>query len=98
MVNGLKKHYEIVKRGSDDLSGVEFIGLFRPKTEPWNLATFHRVKDLEAMAKLDHGVSENCGGWNKNITNSITRVYHKYNFPEESISIKALEELDLLVL
>jgi hypothetical protein len=97
IVNGLKKHYEVVKQVSDELNGVEFLGLFKPKTEPWNWATFSRVNDLEAMVKLDHGVSEHYEGFNKNIINSITRLYDKYNFPEESVSIRALEELDLLV-
>jgi hypothetical protein len=97
MMNGLKKHYEIVKNVSDELNDVEFIGLFRPKTEPWNWAIFHRVKDLKAMVKLDQDISEVYGGWNRDITNSITRVYSRLDSPKESITISELEGLDLLV-
>jgi hypothetical protein len=100
--SGIKEYYDIVKDVCTEVDSVELIGLFRPRTEPWNWAYFIAVNPPDTMGtwqKVSDEIDRRNYALRDSISQSFMRWYSENYFnprPENLEQLKFLQiELDV---
>ena len=79
ITEGLKEHYELVKKVCAEKEGVKFMGLYGPLNERWNWVYMYKAESWEKYWEADRKfLSELSGGRPKQATNLIYRMYRKF--------------------
>ena len=78
ITEGLKVHYDAVKKVCGDEEGVKFLGLFGPYNDRWNWAYMFKAESWEKFREADMKIVKLVGGRPKQITNLVYKLYEKY--------------------
>lgn len=78
VTEGLKKHYDAVKKTCEGMEGVKFMGLYGPYNERWNWVYMFKAESWEKLREASREWTELYGGRPKQATNLIHRLYEKF--------------------
>lgn len=78
VTEGLKKHYDAVKKVCEEKEGVKFLGLYGPYNERWNWVYMFKADSWEKFREADRAWAAEYGGRPENAYNMIYRMYEKF--------------------
>lgn len=78
ITEGLREHYEIVKKTCEEEDGVEFMGLFGPLNERWNWVYMFKAESFDRLREVSGKWDERYGGRPKQATNVIWKILIPY--------------------
>jgi len=95
---GISEHYKAVNQACESIEGVEFIGLFKPLSEPWNWTRFMRLDSLEKWRIVDKEVNRLYPDADNNVSSSMSRLYWWVDTDIKAPPIRDPESLKYLVM
>jgi hypothetical protein len=98
MQKGINEHYRSLKQACESIDGAEFIGLYKPLTDPWNWTHFINVDSLEKWRIVEKETHRLCPDLDNNLFYSTSRLYQRFDTGRQLPPIRDPESLKYLVM
>ena len=98
MQKGINDHHRSLKQACESIEGVDFIGLYKPLTDPWNWAHFIKVDSLEKWRIVDKETHKLHPDLDNNVFYSMSRLYEGWDGGKRAPPIRDPKSLKCLVM